>query len=151
MDEKKIKVRLRLVIIKNDKLLLTWNPEEKFHYYMGGKLDFGETIINGAQREVHEECGPDVNFTFKKILYIRDFIQPENNEHSVELFILGDVDKFEELEKKGDPEHDGRRWLVWEPMENLPKDLFPRELSPKLFEDFKNSFPNQGEYIGTIS
>lgn len=149
--DRKIKVRLRLVIVKENKILLTWFPKENFYYYLGGKLEFGETIKSAAQREVYEECGSGVNFLFDKILYLRDFIQEENNEHSVELFILGEIDKFEELEGKDDPEHPGERFCVWKPIDNLPENLLPKTLSLKLAKDYEEGFPSQGEYLGTIS
>lgn len=148
--EKKIKVRLRLVIIKNEKLLAYYTKDDDFYFYMGGKLEFGETIEAGWKREVIEELGDDVEFSFKKILYIRDYIDLENNEHSLELFILGDINKFEEIEGRPDPEFEGRKWPIWLDINNLPKNLYPKALSKKLLEDYKNEFPNQGEYIGRM-
>lgn len=149
--DRKIKVRLRLVIIKEGKILLTWFPKEDFYYYLGGKLEFGETIESAAQREVYEECGENVNFSFDKILYVRDFIQEENNEHSVELYILGDIDKFEELEDRDDPEHPGERFCIWKPIDSLPENLLPKTLSAKIAIDYKAGFPSQGEYLGPIT
>ena len=95
---------------------------------------------------------PDVNFEFKKILYIRDFILPEENEHSVELFIFGDIDKFEEVEHLNDPQHeDGSVWCTWLDMNNLPENLLPKELSSKLIEDYKNDFQKEGQYVGRMN
>ncbi len=73
MDQK-IKIRLRLVIIKQNKLLAYYDSIEDYYFYIGGKLEFGETVEKGWTREIHEELGEDVEFTFEKILYIRDFI-----------------------------------------------------------------------------
>src|SRR3989344_8533581 len=101
----KIHVRLRLIIIKNDKLLVSYTKKSDFFFYVGGHLEFGESIVDGCKREMTEECGEDTQFTFKKILYIRDFLQTKKGEHSVELFILGNINKFEELEHKLDSQH----------------------------------------------
>jgi len=151
MKYHKINVRLRLVIIKNGKLLTQYTQKHNFYFYIGGHLDYGETIIDGCQREIEEECGEGTKFNFKKILYIRDFIIPEENEHSVELFILGEINRFEELEKKLDPQHpDASMWCEWLDMEKLPSNLLPSELTKKLEEDYKNNFPNSGEYVGRI-
>jgi len=38
----KIKVRIRLVIIKNDKLLAYYDSIDDYYFYIGGKLDFGD-------------------------------------------------------------------------------------------------------------
>ncbi len=148
--EEKIKVRLRLVIIKNEKLLAYYDSVEDYYFYIGGKLEFGETIKEGWEREIREELGEDVRFTFKKILYVRDFILREKGEHSVELFILGDINKFEEIEGRPDPEDDGKKWPTWLDIKNLPDNLYPKPLTKKIYEDYKNGFPNVGEYVGRM-
>ncbi len=148
--ENKIKVRLRLVIIKNNKLLAHYTQEDDFYFYIGGKLEYGETLKQGWAREILEELGDDIKFTFKKILYVRDFIHPEDNEHSLELYILGDINKFEGVEGRPDPEFDGKKWPVWLDMNNLPDNLYPKSLSKKLIEEYKAGFPKEGEYIGEI-
>ena len=149
-DKPKIKIRLRMVIVKNGKLLVTYDSEEDFHYYIGGKLEYGETVLEGAEREIKEELGEDIKLEFKKILYIRDFLQSEKDEHSLELFILGDVNKSEELEHYFDPEHGDKKWATWLDINNLPDNLFPQALTKKLQEDFKKGFSNSSEYIGRM-
>lgn len=150
MGENKIKIRLRLVIVKNDKLLAYYDSVDDYYFYIGGKLEFGETIEEGWKREIKEELGDDAEFTFKKILYVRDFIYAEKNEHSLELFILGDVNVGDEVEGRGDPEFDGKKWPTWLDINNLPGKLYPKKLSKKLLEDYKAGFPNTGEYIGRM-
>lgn len=151
MNSNKINIRLRMVIIKNSKLLTTYTKNGDFYYYVGGHLEFGETIEEGCIREIIEECGRGTEFTLKKILYIRDFFDPDNGEQNVELFILGNINKFEELEHHLDPQHkDSHVWLTWLDIENLPKNLFPKTLNKRLFDDYKNGFPNAGEYVGKI-
>lgn len=150
MENNKIKVRLRLVIIKNNKLLAHYTQDDDFYFYIGGKLEYGETIKQGWEREILEELGDDIKFTFKKILYVRDFIRPEDNEHSVELYILGNINKFDGVEGRPDPEFEGRKWPVWLDMDNLPDNLYPKSLSKKLVEEYKAGFPKEGEYIGEI-
>jgi len=149
-DKPRIKIRLRMVIIKNGKLLATYDSIEDYYYYIGGKLEYGETVLEGAEREIKEELGEDTKLEFKKILYIRDFLQPEKGEHSLELFILGDVNKFEELEHHLDPEHDNKKWVTWLDINCLPDNLFPKALTKKLKDDFKKGFTNSGEYAGRM-
>lgn len=150
MEGKKIKIRLRMIIVNNGKLLATYDSEEDFYYYIGGKLEYGETVEEGAEREIREELGEDIKFDFKKVLYIRDFLQPEKDEHSLELFILGGVNKFEELEHYNDPEHGERKWATWLDITKLPDNLYPKPMSQKLLEGYKKGFPNAGEYIGRM-
>jgi len=150
MENHLINVRLRIIVIKNDKLLVQYRQKHDYFHYIGGRLEYGETIMEGCNREVAEECN-GAKFELKKILYIRDFILPEENEHSVELFILGNIDKFEELEHLVDPQHlDGSVWCTWFDVNNLPDNLYPHPLSQKLLKDYKDGFPKEGEYIGRM-
>ena len=149
--DNRIKVRLRLVIIKNKKLLCYYDSIDDYYFFIGGRLEFGETIEEGWKREIREELGEEAKFDFKKILYVRDFILPEKNEHSLELFILGDVNVGEEIEGRGDPEFDGKKWPTWIDLDNLPENLYPKPLVKKLLEDYKDGFPNTGEYVGKMS
>jgi len=150
MEDKKVRISLRLVIIRNGKLLATYNSESKIYYYLGGRLEFGETIVEGAKREIREELGNDVEFSFNKILYIRDFIVPDKSTHNVELFILGEINKLEEVEHFIDPEHGGRNWSTWLDIDNLPANLYPKPLTKNIQKDYKNNFVNSGEYVGTM-
>lgn len=151
MVENKIHIRLRLVVIKNGKVLVQYRQKDNYYHYIGGHLEFGETVLEGCIRETTEECN-GAKFIFQKILYIRDFFDPtKNNEQSLELFILGDIDKFEELEHWFDPQHpDGNVWCTWLDIDNLPDNLFPHALSKRLLEDYQAGFPRQGEYVGRM-
>jgi 8-oxo-dGTP pyrophosphatase MutT (NUDIX family) len=148
--ENKINIRLRLVIIKNNKLLGYYDSMEDYYFFIGGKLEYGETLEEGWKREIAEELGEDVKFTFKKILYIKDFILKKDHEHSLELYILGDINKFKEIEGRPDPEYKGRKWPVWLDINKLPKNLRPDYLRLKIVEDYKKGFPSEGIYIGNI-
>ena|SRR3989338_10189816 len=149
--ENKINVRVRLVIIHNRKVLVQYRQKGDYYNYIGGHLEYGETIETACIRETKEECGNGVDFDFQKILYIRDFIEPDEDEHSLELFILGSIDKTGKLDGLKDPEHsDGSVWLAWLDIDNLPDNLLPKTLSPKLLRDFNSGFPKEGEYIGEI-
>jgi len=74
----------------------------------------------------------------------------EKNEHSLELFILGNINKFEEIDGRPDPEFDGKKWPIWLDINNLPKNLYPQTLSKKILADRQNGFSKEGEYIGPI-
>ena len=149
MSEQKIKARVRLIIIKNNKILLSYTKDEDFYFYIGGKIEFGETIKEACIREVQEEC--KANFTFKKILYIRDFILPEIDEHSIEFFILGEVDKFEEIERIKDEEFDGRHWQTWVDINKLSEiNIKPKTLTEKILANYKNGFSKDTEYVEVI-
>jgi len=149
MIEQKMKARVRLIIIKNNKILLSYTKDENFYFYIGGKVKFGETIKDACIREVQEEC--KANFIFKKILYIRDFILPEIDEHSIEFFILGEVDKFEEIEGIKDEEFDGKHWQTWVDINKLSQiNIKPKTLTEKILASYKNGFSDDTGYVAMI-
>jgi ADP-ribose pyrophosphatase YjhB (NUDIX family) len=149
-NEKKIKVRVRLVIIKDNHILLSYNQNDDYYFYIGGKVEFGETLREACVREIAEECA-GAKFTFQKILYVRDFIHPEENEHSVEFYILGEIDKFKEIDGLKDQEYEGRHWQSWIPLEKLPEtNVKPETLTSELLEDYRKGFSEGTRYIGEI-
>ena len=40
----KIKVRVRLVVINKGKILMSYVSDEKFYFFIGGKMEDGETV-----------------------------------------------------------------------------------------------------------
>jgi GrpB-like predicted nucleotidyltransferase (UPF0157 family)/ADP-ribose pyrophosphatase YjhB (NUDIX family) len=144
-----MKVRVRLVIIKEGKILLTYTEDEKYHFYIGGKVEYGETILEACEREMREE-GNGAKFTLKKILYIRDFIRTERGEHSVELFILGEIDKFKEIEGLRDDESPDQ-YQTWVELKKLPEiNIKPKELTRRLLADYKRGFGGETGYLGEL-
>lgn len=149
MDGKKIKPRVRLIIIKKGKILLSYTNKEKYYFYIGGKVEYGETLIQACQREIEEECGAE--FVFKKILYVRDYIKPKENEHSLELYVLGEIDKFEEIEGVKDRQFDGNHWQTWVDLDRLHElDIRPKNLTSQLIADYQNQFSGETKYLGEI-
>ena len=151
MEYGKTKVRVRLIVIKNDKILLSCHEEApKFYYYIGGKVEFRETLEEACVREVREEA--DAEFTFKKILFIRDFIPKDDaEEHSVEFFILGDIDKFDDIHGKNDDLATVKTHLEWVGLNELKNiDVKPSTLTDLILSGYKTNFFEETKYIGEI-
>ena len=146
----KIKPRVRLIIIHKNKILLSYVKSQNFYFFIGGKMEWGETVKEACHREVLEEC--TANFTFKKIVYVRDYIKPAENEHSLELYIQGEIDKFEEIEGFKDKEFNGDHWQTWVDINKLRDiDIRPKELVTQLINDYQLNFPNSATYLGEIN
>ncbi|OGD78694.1 hypothetical protein A2368_02160 [Candidatus Collierbacteria bacterium RIFOXYB1_FULL_49_13] len=143
-----IKVRVRLVIIQDGKILLSHTKGENFYFYIGGKMDFGETIPETCIREIVEECAGS-QFTFKKILYIREFIL--GPDHSIEFFVLGDIKASKDLHNHVDPEFKGDHTEQWIPLTKLPNiTIYPQTLTPVLLSDYAKGFTDGIKYLGPI-
>jgi len=143
-------VRVRLIVIKNEKILLSFVKDENFHFFIGGRMEFGETLLQACVREVAEECS-GAKFNFQKILYVRDYIKLEKNEHSMELYVLGDIDKFDELEGLKDPEFGDNHWQTWVDLSKLEGlDVRPKKLVKLIIEDYKSDFSGETKYLGEV-
>lgn len=149
MKDLKVKLRVRLIIIKKGKILLSYVKDEDFYFYIGGKIGWGETVRQACGREVMEEC--KANFKFGKILYIRDYIRPEIGEHSVEIYILGDIDKFREVEGLEDDEFGGNHWQTWVDLDKLEEiDVRPKSLAGHIVRGYRSGFKDDCRYLGKI-
>lgn len=149
MENKKIKPRVRLIIIKDNKILLSYVKSEDYYFYIGGKVKWGETVKEACIREVEEECG--VDFEFKKILYVRDYIKPGEDEHSIELYVLGDINKMEEIEGLRDNEFGDDHWQTWVDLKNLENiDVRPKGLVKQILKDYRRGFKQGAIYLGEI-
>jgi ADP-ribose pyrophosphatase YjhB (NUDIX family) len=148
MTSPTIQSRVRLIIPHEDRILLTYTIPDAHYYYIGGRIEYGETIIQAAIREIKEEC--DATFTFKKMLYVRDFIIP-GKEHSIEYFLLGTIDRYHELEHHADPQHPTTQYQSWIPINSLPDIIiYPSELTPILLADAHSGFSSDTKYLGRM-
>jgi ADP-ribose pyrophosphatase YjhB (NUDIX family) len=143
-----IKVRVRLIIINQQQILLEHVTNEDFYFYPGGKMEKYETLEQTAIREVQEELAAQV--TIKKILYIRDFVSQDQEEHSLEIFMLAKLDNYNIIKNPYDPDYKEHHEFIWCNVNQLPDNLYPMELTTKLQSDFQAGFPNQGEYLGAL-
>lgn len=144
-----ITVRARLIIIQNNKILLTYSGPHKFYYFIGGKVEHKETIMDAAVREVREEV--DATFTPEKIVYIRDFFSKVDDIHAVEFYIYGSIDKGEELHMYADPENKGAHHAEWIPLSGLlEKDVRPKVLAERIVTEYDGGFDQETEYVGAV-
>jgi 8-oxo-dGTP diphosphatase len=125
------------MIQNGDNVLLIKRPDERgFPGYLapGGKIDFPESLVDGAIREVKEETGLDVsNLVFKGI---DEYVNPKKN---VRYMVFNYwTDTFQGALLDDPPEGE----LVWVqisealelPMQNWFKERFPLFFEPGTFE-----------------
>lgn len=114
-------VGIGIIILKDNKVLLlkrkgshgtgTWA-------FIGGHLEQGETVEEGAKREVTEEVGVTIK-NLKRAGYTEDFFKDEEK-HYITLFIIAEIDRGKV--KNMEPEKSTEvKWFDWD---NFPKPLF---------------------------
>jgi 8-oxo-dGTP pyrophosphatase MutT (NUDIX family) len=96
----------------------------------GGKLDFGETFVEGAVRELLEETGIDVNIEDMALISLTDNILPDVHFVTAGFY----CDKFKGVASVLEPD-EITRW-EWFDIENLPKPLYPA--SAEVIEHYKS-------------
>ena len=75
-----MRINLRCLIVRNNKLLLCKNISKGFYFLPGGGLEEGETINQGIKRELKEELGIDSNkIIIDKDINVIEHIFEDNN------------------------------------------------------------------------
>lgn len=141
-------VRVRLILLENDSILLMKSKYHNYYYYPGGKVELYETLEEATAREVKEELGAD-GVKIIKLLYIREYINKDSQEHSLELFVLCTVPELHKYDKTTDIGHHEGIFEIHS-MNNLPTEIMPKELSKMLLEDLKQNFEQNPKYVGKI-
>lgn len=85
------RIRSAALIINDEKkilMVLHRHPKTNQEWWVppGGGLEAGEDIFSNARRETKEETGIDVELD--RLIYLREFVDREHNDHNIELFIL---------------------------------------------------------------
>ena len=94
--------------------------------WIGGKLEFGETLQDCARREAQEEAGVDV--TNLRLLCISSIIVED--QHWIDVEFLGDIASGEPRTAAPD---ELAEW-EWHPIDDLPRPIFePAELALKSY------------------
>jgi len=142
MEEQKPKVGVGVMILKDNKILLGHRHEDaekassELHgegtwTMPGGKLDFQESLIDGAIREVFEETGIKLENNNLKVLCVQDDIVPDK--HFVTIGFL--CQNFAGEPKVMEPD-EITEW-DWFSFDDLPKKIFPP--SEKMIKAFLNN------------
>ncbi|MFC1682112.1 NUDIX domain-containing protein [Nanoarchaeota archaeon] len=136
----KVGIRPCAILIEDGKVLCIDTKYEDGEYFLfpGGGLEPGETMAEGAIREMFEETGLIVEV--KKLVYVNDWIKDKETDTRVlNMFFLvkkvgGDIVHGE----KDNGKIKEIKWVDINELKNL--DFRPISLAERLPEDYKNEF-----------
>ena len=148
------RVRVAAIIIEDNKVLLVKHvhPVTGFEFWVppgGGLESIDRDIFDCAARETWEETGYKIKAN--DILFIREFVDVENNNYNLEIFLKGKIENGELTIKNiygnGPDEHfiKDARWLGREEVKGL--EVFPEVLKQ---DDFWESHEQEifTKYLG---
>ena len=151
----KHRIRAAVLIVKGNSILLVQHvhPETGEEWWVppgGGVEAEDESVFSCGSREVFEETGLQVNLT--DIVYIREFLDCENQNRNLELFLgsrafSGEL-TIRHVQGSG-PDEDYIRDVRWVPKAELDTMVvYPEILKDGFWEDLANGFPKT-KYLGT--
>jgi len=138
MNKKDIIIKVRGVIVHDNKLLIVKHKESQFMALPGGHLEYGEDVITCLKRELVEELGvlPEIG----RLLYINTFFNDNKTEYVEFFFEVKNGEEYlniEELERTHAHELAEILWIS--PSDNI--NMLPKQFD----EDFKNNKIFEGE------
>ena len=149
-ENQAVNVVVRGLMFKKDHLLVTQWKNDGIVFGIGGRVDFGESVVDAVRREVREEIGAEI--TIKKLLYFNEQTFVSNRGvHYHELGWYFWVEPDREIcaldEVIQNPDHPDLmiRYLKVDDVPN--HDFWPRFLPHYLPTDFKQDFSQKPRHI----
>ncbi|MFC1640674.1 NUDIX domain-containing protein [Patescibacteria group bacterium] len=146
-----VQVTARAIVPMKGGLVMLEQEDTKLgriRIFPGGGIEFGETILQAAEREVKEET--TLRVKGDRIIYIREMDAP--GQHGIEFYVLC-KHVSGKLKLGYDPEFSTKKQLLREAKIIKPADLakstnwFPEQLHKRIAKDAKKKF-KVFEYLG---
>lgn len=142
-DNQHVNVCVRGIIIEEGQLVLTEWASKRWSFLIGGRVDFGESIMAALHREIMEETGATVSV--KKLAYFSElvFTHPDGREfHEYGYYFLVQPDRIICPDNATIPNPDSEKLII----RRTPIDAdglyntWPRFLREYLPLDFADEF-----------
>ncbi len=145
----KTRITTRVIIYKDDKILLSRNKGRDYWYPGGGGLEDDENLIECAKREVQEETGQIVEI--KDLMYVQEFYFSKN-ERSLGMFYLAyptpeSKDDFhhKDTDTSGNLTIEENRWFSEEDMKKIK--VYPLFIRKNFWQDIKRKDGNYKKFF----
>ncbi len=140
--------RVSVVVIEDGKILLVKHRKGNKQYWVlpGGRLEYGETFIDCAVREMKEETGLIVEA--EKFIFLSEAIAPDRSRHIVNVYLKAKVIGGK-LQLGDEPILAGVDYLPLAELEQTA--LFP-PIGRIIVEAANNNWQDKGEilYLGNL-
>lgn len=136
MNNKNIIIKVRGIIIHDNKLLIVKHKETNFMALPGGHLEYGEDVVTCLKRELIEELG--VNPEIGRLLYINTF--KVNNQFVEFFFEVKNGEKYLNIDGLERTHAHELAEILW-----VSTDTNIQILPKQFNEDFKNNKIFEGE------
>jgi 8-oxo-dGTP diphosphatase len=86
-----VTTRVSVLIVEDEKILLVKHRKGDREYWVlpGGRLEYGETFVDCARREMREETGLEIEP--EKFLFLSEAIAPDLSRHIVNVYLKAKV------------------------------------------------------------
>ena len=147
----KTRIVTRVIIYKNNKILLSRNEKADFWYPGGGGLNDNENLIECAKREVYEETGQIVEIG--DLMYVQEFYLSDK-ERFIEFFYLAKPTKNSKDDLiHRDTDQDNRvkvvenRWFTEDQLKDKNITVHPYFIKENFWQDIKNKDSQNKKYF----
>lgn len=134
--DKCVRVRIGVVLVKDDKILLIKQRKYNKEYWLvpGGGVNFGESVKESAKREMKEEINLDIDL--ESFLFLWESINPDGSKHVLNMYFLGRI-LGGELKLGDESNLIDLQWFEFERLNNL---LMYPPITDQLIELKNNNF-----------
>lgn len=140
--------RVSVVVVEGDKILLVKHRKGSRQYWVlpGGRLEYGETFIDCAVREMKEETGLEIEA--EKFIFLSEAIAPDRSRHIINVYLKARV-VGGKLQLGDEPVLAGVDYLPLAQLEQIT--LFP-PIGDAIKEAAANNWKIKGEilYLGNL-
>lgn len=87
----KIDIRIAACIVKDNEILMIRHKkgDEKYWLLPGGRVEYGETMIETLKREMIEETGLEISVG--KLMFVSEAIPEDNHRHIINMFFEAEI------------------------------------------------------------